>query len=70
MITKDMTIAEVMRLDPEVAPVFLSYGMHCLYCPVSSAESIEQASAVHGVKTDELLAALNEYFAAKPVAAQ
>ena len=40
MITPDMTIAEVMRMDPEVAPVFLSYGMHCLYCPVSSAESI------------------------------
>ena len=62
MITKDMTIAEVMRKDPDVAPVFLSYGMHCLYCPVSSAESIEQASQVHGVNADQLIASLNEYF--------
>ena len=65
MITPDMTIAEVMRMDPEVAPVFLSYGMHCLYCPVSSAESIAQASQVHGVNADELIVSLNEYFAAK-----
>ena len=40
MITADMTIASVMKLDPEVAPVFMSYGMHCLYCPHASAESI------------------------------
>ena len=65
MITADMTIAEVMRKDPDVAPVFLSYGMHCLYCPVSSAETIEQASQVHGVSTEELLDALNGYFEAK-----
>ena len=65
MITPDMTIVEVMRMDPEVAPVFLSYGMHCLYCPVSSAESIAQASQVHGVNADELIVSLNEYFAAK-----
>ena len=62
MITEDMTIAEVMRLDPEVAPVFLSYGMHCLYCPVSSAESIREASQVHGVNAEALVASLNEYF--------
>ena len=62
MITKDMTIAEVMRKDPDVAPVFLSYGMHCLYCPVSSGESIEQASRVHGVDPDQLINSLNEYF--------
>ena len=62
MITKDMTIAEVMRLDPNVAPVFLSYGMHCLYCPVSSGESITDASRVHGVDPDELVTSLNEYF--------
>ena len=36
MITPEMSIAEVMRMDPEVAPVFMSYGMHCLYCPHAS----------------------------------
>ena len=63
MITADMTIASVMRLDPEVAPVFMSYGMHCLYCPHASAESIADASAVHGVDVDSLVEDLNKFLA-------
>ena len=65
MITSDMTIASVMRLDPEVAPVFMSFGMHCLYCPHASAESIADASVVHGVDPDELVKALNAFFDGK-----
>lgn len=65
MITSDMTIASVMRMDPEVAPVFMSYGMHCLYCPHASAESIKDASEVHGINADELVKALNAYFDGK-----
>ena len=65
MITADMSIASVMQLDPEVAPVFMSFGMHCLYCPHASAESIRDASAVHGIDADELVKALNAYFDAK-----
>ena len=65
MITADMTIASVMKLDPEVAPVFMSFGMHCLYCPHASAESIADASAVHGVDAAELVKALNQYFDSK-----
>ncbi len=65
MITADMTIASVMKLDPEVAPVFMSYGMHCLYCPHASAESIAEASQVHGIDTDALIKALNAFFDAK-----
>ena len=63
MITPEMSIAEVMRMDPEVAPVFMSYGMHCLYCPHASAESIAEASLVHGIDANALVASLNEYFA-------
>ena len=65
MITADMSIASVMKLDPEGAPVFMSYGMHCLYCPHASAESIAEASLVHGINADELVKALNAYFDAK-----
>ena len=65
MITADMTIASVMKMDPEVAPVFMSYGMHCLYCPHASAESIADASAVHGVDAEALVKALNQYFDSK-----
>ena len=39
--------------------------MHCLGCPMASAESIEDACATHGVDADELVAKLNEYFASK-----
>ena len=69
MITADMTIASVMKLDPEVAPVFMSYGMHCLYCPHASAESIAEASQVHGINADELVKALNAFFDAKKLKA-
>ena len=65
MIPSDMPIASVMRLDPEVAPVFMSFGMHCLYCPHASAESIADASVVHGVDPDELVKALNAFFDGK-----
>ena len=65
MITADMTIASVMKLDPEVAPVFMSYGMHCLYCPHASAESLAEASRVHGIDVNELVKALNTYFDSK-----
>ena len=64
-VDKTMSIATVMKQDPEAAPVFMSYGMHCLYCPHDSAESIEQAAMVHGVDADALVKALNEYFASK-----
>ena len=60
-ITLDMTIAEVMALNPEIAPVFFEYGMHCLSCPVASAETIAEAAEVHGIDADELLTKLNEF---------
>ena len=63
-ITKEMTIGEVLNVDRKTAPIFLNYGMHCLGCPVSTGESIQDAAAVHGVDADALVKALNEYFAA------
>lgn len=65
MITPNMSIADVMKLDAEVAPVFMSFGMHCLYCPHASAESLKEASLAHGVDVNELVKALNAYFDAK-----
>ena len=62
MITKEMTIAEVLQLDENVGPVFYEFGMHCITCPFSAGESIEQASAVHGIDADALVDALNAFF--------
>ena len=65
MIDKTMTIREVLNIDPGTAHIMMSFGMHCLYCPHASAESIRDASAVHGIDADELVKALNAYFDAK-----
>ena len=56
-----MTIYEVLQLKPGCEEIFFSFGMHCLGCPVSRGESIEAASAAHGIDADELVKALNAY---------
>lgn len=64
-VTKDMIIADVLRMDRNVASIFMEYGMHCIGCPVSSGESIAQAAVVHNVDADALVKALNDYFESK-----
>lgn len=64
-VTKDTIIMDVLRLDPETAPIFFEIGMHCLGCPSSSGESLEQAALVHGVDPDELVAKINDFLANK-----
>ena len=58
-ITKDMTIGEILRTAPEVAPILLEAGMHCLGCPSAQAESLEEAAMVHGMNIDDLMAKIN-----------
>lgn len=59
--TKDTLIGEALDADPMLADYFLEMGMHCLGCPSSRGESIEEACAVHGVSCDELLGKLNAH---------
>ncbi len=59
-ITKDMTIGEVLSTCPELAEVFMGFGMHCISCPVSQMETVEEASMVHGIDINFLLKKLNE----------
>ena len=54
-ITKDMTIGEILRTNPNVAPVLLEAGMHCLGCPSAQAESLEEAAMVHGMDINDLM---------------
>ena len=65
VVTKDTIIDEILKADQDTAPYFLEIGMHCLGCPASRGESIEEACAVHGVDCDELLEKLNTHLAAK-----
>jgi hybrid cluster-associated redox disulfide protein len=60
-VTKEMLIADVLKLDRGTIPIFLNNGMHCLGCPSSSAESIEDACAVHGIDADKLVDELNQH---------
>lgn len=59
-IEKTSIIGDVLDRYPQTAPVFMSIGMHCLGCPASRGESIEDACMVHGVEADELIKKLNE----------
>lgn len=60
-VTKDMLIGEIIGLDPQMPVVLMEGGMHCVGCPSSQAESIEEAAMVHGIEPDVLVARLNAY---------
>lgn len=60
-ITKNTIIGDILEIDDTTAPLFLSIGMHCLGCPASRGETVEEACMVHGVDADELVKKLNEH---------
>ena len=64
-ITKDMTIGDILDADRETVPFFLEMGMHCLGCPASRGESLEEACAVHGVDCGEMVEKINAYLSEK-----
>ena len=61
-VTKDMTIGQLLMKDRGCAAVLMEAGMHCVGCPASAGESIEEAAGVHGFDVDELVDKLNAYF--------
>ncbi|BCJ98788.1 hydroxylamine reductase [Anaerocolumna chitinilytica] len=63
VITKDMLIGDILRIDSNLAPALLEIGMHCLGCPSSQMESLEDACAVHGIDVNEVVARLNNQLA-------
>ncbi|MDO4846440.1 MAG: DUF1858 domain-containing protein [Oscillospiraceae bacterium] len=64
-ITKDTIIGEILDNAPNTAPLFLNIGMHCLGCPASRGETLEQACMVHGVDVDTFLDELNTFIASE-----
>lgn len=60
MLTKEMTVGQVLRQYPQTVQVFLELGMHCLGCPSSTMESVEGAALTHGHNPDELVEKLNK----------
>ena len=61
MVTKEMTIGQLLMEHPNVAPVLMEIGMHCLGCPSAQAESLEDAAYVHGMDAEVLVEKINAY---------
>ena len=59
-ITKDIIIGDILKIAPQAAPVLMGIGMHCLGCPSSQGETVEQACMAHGVDVNELLSQINK----------
>ena len=64
-VNKDMLIGEIISIDPGNAAILMASGMHCVGCPASQGESLEEAAQVHGMDCDQLGKDMNEYLAGK-----
>ena len=62
-VTKTTMIGDLLRIDENVAPILLNIGMHCLGCPSSQMETIEEAAMVHGIDPNELVKSINDFLA-------
>ena len=63
-IEKTTIIGDVLDIAPQTAPLFMSIGMHCLGCPASRGETVEEACAVHGVDADAFMEQVNKFIEA------
>lgn len=59
-ITKTTTIGEALKLNKNAEAILQGFGMHCIHCPMSQMESLEEAGAVHGIDVDLMVEKLNE----------
>ena len=60
-IEKSTIIGDVLDIAPQTAPLFMAIGMHCLGCPASRGETVEEARMVHGVDPDAFLEQVNRF---------
>ena len=64
-VNKSTMIGELLQIDENVAPILLNIGMHCLGCPSSQMETIEQAAMVHGIDPDMVVDEINNFLEAQ-----
>ena len=62
-VTKETTMGEMLELDGGIAVILMQAGMHCVGCPSSIGESLEEACMVHGIDCDDLVSKMNEILA-------
>ncbi len=58
-VTRDTLIKDIVKMGPEAINMLIGFGMGCIGCPASQAESIEDAAMVHGIDVEEFLENLN-----------
>ncbi len=64
-VSKETLIGELLQIDQDIAPILFGIGMHCLGCPASQMESLEEAAMVHGINPDDLVDEINSFLASK-----
>lgn len=64
-ITKQTTMGQMLEYDRGIAEILMQSGMHCVGCPASIGESLEEACMVHGIDADEVLKSIQDYLAGK-----
>lgn len=64
-VRKDMVIGDIVRMDEGLIHILMNSGMHCVGCPSAQAETLEEASFVHGMDVDALVAEMNAYLSSK-----
>ena len=65
-ITKETTMGQMLEYDMGIAYILMQCGMHCVGCPSSVGESLEEACAVHGLDADEVLDVIRDYLENNP----
>lgn len=68
-VAKDTMIGELLQIDTNIAPILFGIGMHCLGCPASQMETIEEAAMVHGINPQDLVDEINKFLVKENVAA-
>ncbi|MCR5546882.1 MAG: DUF1858 domain-containing protein [Lachnospiraceae bacterium] len=64
-VSKQTLIGELLQIDQDIAPILFGIGMHCLGCPASQQESLEEAAMVHGINPEDLVEEINNFLASK-----
>ena len=60
-VSKDMLIGQLLQIDANIAPILMRAGMHCLGCPSSQMESLEEAAMVHGLDVAVMVTQINDF---------
>ena len=68
-VEKDTMIGELLQIDTNIAPILFGIGMHCLGCPASQMETIEEAAMVHGINPQDLVDEINKFLVKENAAA-